>query len=169
LVTAISKSQNIPAHPRSQAEGEKDPRAERYRPKPLPADHKPIDVLKKIVSDDRKQWEMDLNAHGGKNMYIFDISVDPVEQGKGVRTGLLKFGTDICETNISVLLGMAGYPASARLGLKTSEGWKWIWTTMRTASNGRGTGKRRTRGHTLLGTVNTSQSPEYNAREEANV
>ncbi|KAJ7897531.1 hypothetical protein B0H13DRAFT_1884637 [Mycena leptocephala] len=43
------------------AEGEEDPRAERYRPKPLPADQKPIDVLKELANEDRKKWEMDLN------------------------------------------------------------------------------------------------------------
>ncbi|KAJ7853203.1 hypothetical protein B0H13DRAFT_1904279 [Mycena leptocephala] len=43
------------------AEGEEDPRAENYRPKPLPADQKPIDVLNKLANEDRKKWEMVLN------------------------------------------------------------------------------------------------------------
>jgi hypothetical protein len=51
----------ILSRPLWQAEGEEDPRAENYRPKPLPADQKPIDVLKKLANDDRKKWEMDLN------------------------------------------------------------------------------------------------------------
>jgi hypothetical protein len=50
---------------------EEDPCAESYRPKPLPADQKPIDVIKKIANDNRMKWEMDLNAHGGKNIYMY--------------------------------------------------------------------------------------------------
>ncbi|KAJ6583421.1 hypothetical protein DFH09DRAFT_1308936 [Mycena vulgaris] len=38
----------------AKAEGEKDPRAESYRTEPLPADHRPITVIKKLVSDNRK-------------------------------------------------------------------------------------------------------------------
>jgi hypothetical protein len=57
LVSTISTLENIPAHPRWQAEGEENPRAGSYCPEPLPADHRPIDDLKKKkkISDDRKK------------------------------------------------------------------------------------------------------------------
>jgi hypothetical protein len=44
----------------------------------------PIGVLKRIASDNRKKWELALNPHREKNMYIFGISVDPLEQRKSV-------------------------------------------------------------------------------------
>ncbi|KAJ6461327.1 hypothetical protein C8R45DRAFT_531867 [Mycena sanguinolenta] len=103
------------------AEGEEDPRTEEYRPKPLPAEHKPIDVLKKISGDNMNEWQIKLNPYGGKNMYIFGISVDPVEQGKGVGKALLKFGTDMCDEHQCyawVHSSMAGYPVFLKAGFK---------------------------------------------------
>ncbi|KAJ7348238.1 hypothetical protein DFH08DRAFT_807982 [Mycena albidolilacea] len=47
-------------------------RAESYHPKPLPADQKPINVLKKIANDDRIKWEMDLNVHGDRVKWVND-------------------------------------------------------------------------------------------------
>ncbi|KAJ7844200.1 acyl-CoA N-acyltransferase [Mycena leptocephala] len=122
------------------AEGEEDPRTEEYRPKPLPADHKPIDVLKKIGSDSMNEWQMKLNPMGGKNMYIFGISVDPAEQGKGVGSALLKFGTDMCDEHQCyawVHASMAGYPVFYKAGFREigrlevnlddyADGVKWI-------------------------------------------
>ncbi|KAJ6506797.1 acyl-CoA N-acyltransferase, partial [Mycena sanguinolenta] len=122
------------------AEGEEDPRAEKFRPKPLPADHKPIDVLKKITSDSMYEWAWKLNPRGGKNMYIFGISVDPVEQKKGVGSALLKYGTDMCDEHQCyawVHSSMAGYVAFKKAGFKEigrlevnlddyADGVKWI-------------------------------------------
>ncbi|KAJ7878431.1 hypothetical protein B0H13DRAFT_1722326 [Mycena leptocephala] len=98
-----------------------DPRTEECRPKPLPADHKPIDVLKKIGSDSMNAWQMKLNPMGGKNMYIFGISVDPAEQGKGVGSALLKFGTDMCDEHQCyawVHASVAGYPVFYKAGFR---------------------------------------------------
>ncbi|KAF8202752.1 acyl-CoA N-acyltransferase [Mycena galopus ATCC 62051] len=103
------------------AEGKEDPRTEEWRPKPLPADHKPIDVLKKIGSDSMKEWQLKLNPYGGKNMYIFGISVDRVEQRKGVGSALLKFGTDMCDEHQCyawVYASMAGYPLFYKAGFR---------------------------------------------------
>ncbi|KAJ7256172.1 hypothetical protein B0H12DRAFT_518422 [Mycena haematopus] len=122
------------------AEGEEDPRAEEYRPKPLPADHKPIDVWKKISHDSMNEWQRKLNPYGGKNMCIFGISVDPVEQGKGVGKALLKFGTDMCDEHQCyawVHSSMAGYPVFVKAGFKEigkleanlddyADGVKWV-------------------------------------------
>ncbi|KAJ7086269.1 hypothetical protein C8R44DRAFT_536051, partial [Mycena epipterygia] len=59
---------------------------------------------------------------GRKNMYIFDISVDPLEQRKGVGSALLKFGTDRCNAHqcyVWVHSSMTGpYPAFRKAGLK---------------------------------------------------
>ncbi|KAJ7321119.1 acyl-CoA N-acyltransferase [Mycena albidolilacea] len=122
------------------AEGEADPRAEGSWTEPLPADHKPIDVLKKIGSDSMNEWVMKLNQYGKKNMYIFGISVDPVEQGKGIGSALLKFGTDLCDEHQCyawVHASMAGYPVFRKAGFKEigklelnlddyADGVKWV-------------------------------------------
>ncbi|KAJ7076018.1 hypothetical protein B0H15DRAFT_865156 [Mycena belliarum] len=121
-------------------DGAKDPREEDYRPQPLPADHKPIDVLKKICHDNMNEWQMKLNQYGRKNMYIIGISVDPVEQGKGVGKALLRYGQDMCDEHQCfawVHGSMAGAPVFLKAGFKEigklelnlddyADGVKWV-------------------------------------------
>ncbi|KAJ7878425.1 hypothetical protein B0H13DRAFT_1631196 [Mycena leptocephala] len=67
-------------------------------------------------------WQMKLNPVGGKNMYIFGISVDPVEQ---VRSAFFKFGTDMCDEHQCyawVHASMAGYPLFHKAGFRESGG-----------------------------------------------
>ncbi|KAK7028649.1 acetyltransferase [Favolaschia claudopus] len=122
------------------AEGQEDPRAESSQPQPLPEHHKPVDVLKKIGADSMNEWQLKLNQYGQKNMYIFGISVDPAEQGKGVGKALLKFGTDMCDEHQCsawVHSSMAGYPVFQKAGFKEigrlevnlddyADGVKWV-------------------------------------------
>ncbi|KAJ7791847.1 hypothetical protein B0H14DRAFT_3566012 [Mycena olivaceomarginata] len=130
--SGISMAPSLPCIPTHTGDSHDMPRARRIRVQKatapnLSADHKPIDVLKKLVSDDRRKWGMDLNAHGGENMHIFDISVDRLDQRKGVGSALLKFGTD----------SMARYPAFRKSGFREirrlevdlndyADGVKWV-------------------------------------------
>jgi ribosomal protein S18 acetylase RimI-like enzyme len=57
----------------------------------------------------------------GENMYIFDISVDHLDQRKGVGSALLKFGTDRCDAHQCytwVHSSMARYPAFRKSGFR---------------------------------------------------